>query len=78
MWCFNCDENGRGCKERERENSGILVCVQRIKSSRIIEKTTYSVTVKSWAWGGKSVEDLKNEHRNAAEIGNMRVKGNEE
>ena len=32
MSCFDCDENGRGCKEKEKENGGILVCVGRTKS----------------------------------------------
>ena len=33
MSCLNCDVNERGCKEKERENVGILAHVLRIKSN---------------------------------------------
>ena len=44
----------------------------------LLKKIPYSISVKCCAWGGKSVVDLKNEQKNAAEIDNMHVKGNEE
>ena len=57
MWCFNCDENERGCKEKEMENGGVLVCVWRkcYVGAELLKKIPYSVSVKCCAWGGKSV-----------------------